>query len=79
VTKAQSISPGVYGRWSVDCPDGKRALGGGVASGAPVFSKLSVIESAPTGPATGWLAAVRNNGNVTTTEHVWAICAYVAS
>jgi len=79
VTKAQSISPGIYGRWSVDCPDGKRALGGGVASGGPVFSTLSVMESGPAGAATGWLAAVRNNGNVTTTEYVWAICAYVTS
>jgi Collagen triple helix repeat (20 copies) len=79
VTQAQRISPGVYGRWSVDCPDGRRALGGGVLSGGPVFATLSVMESGPADAATGWLAAVRNNGNVTTTEYVWAICANVTS
>ena len=79
VTKAQSISPGVYGRWSVDCPDGKRALGGGVTSGGPEVGTVSVMESGPAGQATGWLSSVRNNGNVTTTEYVWAICAKVAS
>jgi hypothetical protein len=79
VTKAQDISAGIYGRWSVDCPDGKKALGGGVATGGPVYSTLSVMESSPAGAATGWLASVRNNGNVTTTEYVWAICANVSS
>ena len=79
VTKGASISPGLWGYLVVDCPAGKKALGGGVTSGGPVVAAVSVMESGPAGAATGWLASVRNNGNVTTTEYVWAICAYVAS
>src|SRR5215207_1883051 len=79
VTKGASISPGLWGYLVVDCPAGKKALGGGVTSGGPVVATVSVMESGPAGQATGWLASVRNNGNVTTTEYVWAICANVTS
>ena len=64
-----------YLRWSVDCPNGKRALGGGVSTSAPYETR--VIESAPTGEATGWGVGVKNEGGPTMSGYVWVTCAYV--
>ena len=63
-----------YLRWSVDCPNGKRALGGGVSTSAPYETR--VIESAPTGEATGWGVGVKNEGGPTMSGYVWVTCAY---
>ena len=64
-----------YLRWSVDCPNGKRALGGGVSTSAPYETR--VIESAPTGESTGWGVGVKNEGGPTMAAYVWVTCAYV--
>jgi hypothetical protein len=63
---------------NVDCPVGKKALGGGVALTSGLWA-MRVIQSAPSGGgATGWLATVANDAsNFTTTFYVWAICASV--
>ena len=36
-----------------------------------------VIESAPTGEATGWGVGVKNEGGPTMSGYVWVTCAYV--
>jgi len=64
-----------YLRWSVDCPNGKNALGGGVSTTAPYETR--VIESAPTGEAIGWGVGVKNEGGPTMAAYVWVTCAYV--
>ncbi len=64
-----------YLRWSVDCPNGKKALGGGVSTSAPYETR--VIESAPTGESTGWGVGVKNEGGPTMSAYVWVTCAYV--
>ena len=64
-----------YLRWSVDCPNGKKALGGGVSTSAPYETR--VIESAPTGESTGWGVGVKNEGGPTMSGYVWVTCAYV--
>ena len=69
---------GTFKTVSVDCPAGKKALGGGVALTSGLWA-MRVIQSAPSGGgATGWLATVANDAsNFTTTFYVWAICASV--
>jgi hypothetical protein len=62
-------------RWSVDCPNGKRALGGGVSTTQPYETR--VLESAPTGESTGWGVGVRNEGGPTMSAYAWVTCAYV--
>lgn len=64
-----------YLRWSVDCPNGKKALGGGVSTSSPYETR--VIESAPTGESTGWGVGVKNEGGPTMAAYVWVTCAYV--
>jgi hypothetical protein len=64
-----------YLRWSVDCPNGKKALGGGVSTSSPYATR--VIESAPTGASTGWGVGVKNEGGPTMSGYVWVTCAYV--
>jgi hypothetical protein len=62
-------------RWSVDCPNGKKALGGGVSTSSPYETR--VIESAPTGESTGWGVGVKNEDGPTMSAYVWVTCAYV--
>jgi hypothetical protein len=80
VTALKPIPAGTTARWSVNCSDGKRALGGGVATdiGSPV-GHARVLETAPAGVASGWQVAVRNESSSTTLyEYVWVICAVVS-
>ena len=80
VTALKAIPPSSAGRWHVNCSQGKRALGGGVATDihSPV-GHARVLETAPAGVATGWQVAVRNeSGSVTLYEYVWVICADVS-
>jgi hypothetical protein len=80
VTALQTIPPSSAGRWAVNCSDGKKALGGGVATdiGSPV-GHARVLETTPAGAATGWQVAVRNESNsVTLYEYAWVICAVVS-
>jgi hypothetical protein len=77
LTETRGISPETYEFWQVTCPNGKKALGGGVAS--EVFAR--VVETAPAGAAaTGWQVGVFNNSpNRSISGTVWVICAYVSS
>jgi hypothetical protein len=63
---------------TVNCPGGKKALGGGVlTSNAPL---TRVDQTGPAGQATGWLATVDffAAANTTLTATVWVICANVS-
>jgi Collagen triple helix repeat (20 copies) len=82
-TNGHTIGPEDYETWSVDCPGGKKALGGGVAMSGPYvgnYNHSSVVQSAPSGAAaTGWLVTYNNGfsqGNIT--AYVWVICANVS-
>ena len=83
LTAGVDIPPKSSKTWHVNCPPGKKALGGGVAlaNGLPK-SYARVIETAPSGLATGWGALVFNDapaGGFTYSAYVWVICAYVTS
>jgi len=60
----------------VDCPDGKKALGGG---GSTESAGVYVFASAPTDPGTGWVVGYNNTYSTPRTVYAWVICAYVAS
>ena len=77
VTNTFPFGAGVGAEISVDCPAGKKALGGGVAGGIGI---LMVRQSAPKGALgdRGWVAEVVNTYNQQTNVTVWAICAVVS-
>ena len=78
LTKTKSIKADGSATLQVNCPSGKRALGGGVAVPYPnLYAR--VHQSAPSGAAaTGWLASVLNSyPNYTISASVWVICAEV--
>ena len=58
----------------VDCPAGKRALGGGVSR---VGNGL-VVDTAPQNDGVGWVGEMYNRGSGSVTMYVWAICANVS-
>ena len=78
-TRGASLSGESFKTVNVDCPAGKKALGGGVAVTSGLWA-MRVIQSAPSGAAaTGWLATVANDAsNFTTSFYVWAICGSVS-
>ena len=77
VTKTQTWGAGVDAADEVDCPAGKKALGGGVAGGIGI---LSVRQSAPGGALgdKGWFAEVVNTWTHPTSVTLWVICAFVS-
>jgi hypothetical protein len=77
-TKGASLSGESFKTVNVDCPTGKKALGGGVAVTSGLWA-MRLIQSAPSGgAATGWLATVANDAsNFTTSFYVWVLCATV--
>jgi hypothetical protein len=81
-TAGHTIGPEDYATWGVDCPTGKKALGGGVAASGRNVGNIrhsAVVQSAPAGAAaTGWVVTYSNGfyeGNVT--AYAWVICASV--
>ena len=58
--------------WSVSCPAGKRAMGGGAAStnAGTVF----VRETAPLNDGLGWYVAIFNNSGTAQEVYAWAVC-----
>lgn len=77
VTKTVTYGAGVGAEIAVDCPAGKKALGGGVAGGIGI---LIVRQSAPKGALgdRGWVVEVKNTFNKSTSVTIWAICAVVS-
>jgi hypothetical protein len=81
VSPGRDIQPGSAGGSNVDCPVGKKALGGGVSQSF-ADAEFRVSETAPAGSygtGTGWYAYVYNDGPEAATMYVWVICAYVSS
>jgi hypothetical protein len=60
----------------VDCPDGKKALGGGASA---TNGGTDLVSSTPTDPGTGWVAYYQNPNSVAATVYAWVICANVSS
>ena len=81
-TARLDIPPPIVGfsqAWQVECPAGKKPLGGGVSTTAP--HQTRVMETAPattsSGQAIGWGVAVRNEGPSKLSAYAWVICAVV--
>jgi hypothetical protein len=77
VTAGKSITPSPdliynYVSWSVDCPAGKKVLGGGVSSANP--DVVYIVQTAPLANGLGWRATVLNRSANAQDSFVWAIC-----
>lgn len=82
LTAGMYIAPKHLATWEVDCPSGKKALGGGVATASGSYKDVRIVSSAPAGAdATGWSVSVWNEGSESSTlnEYAWVICAYVSA
>ena len=81
VTRGITITPHEQKTWSVPCPAGTKALGGGVVGsrGLP-DANTQITQDGPDGLATGWLVSVYNDAgaNLTLSYYAWVICASVA-
>lgn len=60
----------------VDCPAGKKALGGGTT--ATEVGLIRLTQNGPGGQATGWIASVVNESTIKRIAFVWVICANVS-
>jgi hypothetical protein len=61
------------------CPDGKKALGGGVAHSPEGNAFARIIATAPYGAATGWeVVLLSAHSKVKFTSYAWVICAKVS-
>jgi hypothetical protein len=74
VTKTATWGAGVDAAGEVDCPAGKKMLGGGAAGGIGI---LNIRQSAPAGALgdKGWYVEVVNTWNQSASVTIWAICA----
>jgi hypothetical protein len=70
---ASPVNVGALGHVQVECPAGRKALGGGLASGQPV----AVIQSSPSEDGTIWYVNFKNVGVQPTSVAAYAICAQV--
>ena len=63
---------------SVDCPSGKKVLGGGVTVDGSANNWPRLQYSGPGGIATGWVARISNADGAPFGAFIWAICATVS-
>jgi Collagen triple helix repeat (20 copies) len=77
-TMPVSVASGEQRAITQYCPNGKKALGGGVSSAQP-HPTTRIFQDAPAGAATGWLVSLRNDATAKITYYVWVICADVSS
>jgi hypothetical protein len=80
ITAGMRIPAKDYKAWNVNCPSGKKALGGGVGGQGDVSARI--VESVPAGAgATGWHVHVYNGTEYgyAITEYAWVLCADVSS
>lgn len=77
---ARTIPAGTITSWSVECPIGKKPLGGGVKprSLAPDVRIVHSAPSTPNGAATGWTASLYKLSDPSVVYDQWVICAYVS-
>lgn len=87
VTDTRSYGTGTsfaFGGLSVDCPEGKKVVGGGGSvltdPGGSTVSDYNVLQSYPKSDGTGWTASfqVDNTGGYAFIETVYAICVIAA-
>jgi Collagen triple helix repeat (20 copies) len=78
VTEGRDLAPDDPQTWQVNCPGGKKALGGGVHTGNASRYVTWIYESAPAGAADGWIVGVYHNTTRTIRMYAWVICAYVS-
>jgi hypothetical protein len=73
-------SGGNWETWAVNCPAGKKPLGGGVSIDSPYWAQVqqSAPETTLSGEAIGWGVSVRNDGYATFSAYAWVICAAVS-
>jgi hypothetical protein len=81
-TAGVTIDPDTYDDVYVDCPSGKKALGGGAAASGPYQGNSmhgAIVSSAPRGAsATGWSVRYTNGYSMgKMTVYVWVLCANV--
>jgi hypothetical protein len=81
-TAGVTIDPDTYEDVNVDCPTGKKALGGGAAASGPYqgnYMDGAIVRSAPSGAsATGWTVRYTNGySQGKMTVYAWVICANV--
>jgi hypothetical protein len=67
---------GLAASTQVDCPAGKKALGGG---GGSMSAYTKLVTSAPSDAGTGWVVTYGNDGPSERTVYAWVICANVTS
>jgi hypothetical protein len=58
--------------WTITCPPGKQAVGGGVSSFNP--NTTIIRESAPLDDKTGWYVTAANTKASTVGTFGWAVC-----
>ena len=58
--------------WGIECPDGKKVVGGGVSSNDPANAR--VVESAPLDFGAGWWVGLRNEKDSELLAYAWAVC-----
>lgn len=79
-TASQMVGDKWYATWTVNCPAGKVALGGGASIEATRQGHLnhgSLSQSAPAGAgATGWTVTYANGYSEPVKVWAWVICAY---
>ena len=59
--------------WGVPCPDGTRALGGGLAP-TQLTSQARVLTSRPAADGLGWSVAIVNSADTPVTYYAWVAC-----
>jgi hypothetical protein len=70
---AAPVAPGGLVHSQVDCPTGKKAVGGGLGGGQPI----AVTTSLPSDDGKTWYVNGKNLGNAPTSLYAYAICAHV--
>lgn len=81
LTAGMTIAPQQYRTWQVDCPSGKKAVGGGVTYWSGAVADARIVKSAPGGKGGNrWVVGVYNDGRdgMTAPYYAWAICARVS-
>lgn len=71
-TVARVITADKSESWSVPCPAGKKAVGGGVSS-VHAF-RTTIRQSAPLNDGAGWTVIFHNGNGYTVTAYAWAAC-----
>jgi hypothetical protein len=70
------VAPDYGGYAKVNCPDGKRVVGGGLGRRGGFWTYIT--ESWPINDGTGWGVTVWNDSPNVATIYAWAICASVS-